>query len=153
MTDLPHRPTLFIDRNSGGKKLQRLIAEAIDIRVVLHDEHYKDGSSKVPDHVWLSDIGKLGWVIVTGDFDTLKSPLFLAGLHRSRARVFLLSALNGATLEGKAECIVVAWEKMLKISRDREPPLMWQFNKGGEVYSVDFKHKLGMLRRAGKTAT
>jgi hypothetical protein len=37
MSDLQHKPTLFIDRNSGGRLFKALIV-ASGIHVVLHDE-------------------------------------------------------------------------------------------------------------------
>jgi hypothetical protein len=40
---------------------------------------------------------------------------------------------------------------MLKICNEREPPLFWKINRAGQAVSIDFKHKLGMLRRSGKT--
>ena len=142
---LPPNPTLFIDRNSGGRKFKDLITAA-GITVVLHDEHFTD--PKTADDVWVEEISRLGWIMVTGDGKTRMSPLFLAALERSAARVFFLSALNGATYEGKAQCVIDAYEKMVKISTEREPPLFWQFNKGGEVYAVDFRSKLERYRRA-----
>lgn len=149
MTDSLHRHTLFIDRNSGGRTFRDLITNA-GIRVVLHDEHFKD--KRTPDEVWVKEIGRLGWIMVTGDAATTNSLLFLAALKRSQACVFLLNALNGASPEGKAEIVVGAYEKMLKICREREKPLFWRFNKGGEVYVVNFRERLGLLRRhAGQT--
>ncbi len=140
MSDSPHRPTLFIDRNSGGRKFRDLITKA-GIPVVLHDEHFRD--QKTPDKVWVKEIGELGWIMVTGDGATIRSLLFLQALARSKACVFFLNALNGATPEGKAECIVNAYAQMLKICSEREKPLFWRFNKGGEVVVVNFREKLG----------
>ena len=149
MTDSLHRPTLFIDRNSGGRKFRDSITKA-GIEVVLHDEHFKD--DKTPDEVWVKEIGELGWIMVTGDGATIKSLLFLQALKRSKARVFFLNALNGATPDGKAQCIINAYEKMVKICSEREAPLFWRFNKGGEVVVVNFRERLGLLRRrAGQT--
>jgi PIN like domain len=151
MTDLPHRPTLFIDRNSGGRIFRDLIANAIGVRVVLHDEHFR--SQTVADEVWLKEIGDKGWIIITGDAATIGAPLFLAALKRSRARVFILNGLDGATREGKAQCVIDCYETIISICQKREPPLFWRINKEGGATHIDFKHKLGILRKHGKTPT
>jgi len=144
MSDLPHRPTLFIDRNSGGRTFRDLITKA-GISVVLHDEHFRDNTT--PDEVWVKEIGDLGWIMVTGDGATMRSLLFLQALRRSTARVFFLNALNGATAEGKAQCIINAYDRMLKICSERAAPSFWRFNRGGEAVVVDFLERLGRLRR------
>src|SRR5580704_13315760 len=112
MIDSPHKPTLFIDRNSGGRRFKGLIAEA-GIQVVLHDEYFTDDTT--PDDVWLKEIGDKGWIMVTGDKATMKDLLFLQNLRRSKARVFFLNALNGASAEQKAKIIIDAYVTMLKI--------------------------------------
>jgi PIN like domain len=144
MSDLPHKPTIFIDRNAGGKIFRDLIVKA-GIQVVLHAEYFTDDTT--PDDVWLDEISRQGWIMVTGDKATMRDLLFLQKLARSKARVFFINALNGGSREEKAQCVINAYEKMLKICREREPPLFWQFNRGGEVVAVDFRAKLGMLRR------
>jgi hypothetical protein len=145
MTDLPHKPTLFIDRNSGGRIFRDILAKA-DIKVVLHDEEFEPTT---PDEVWVKEIGKKRWIAITCDARTMKAPLFLAALKRSTARVFILEGLNGASAEGKAQCIIDAYDKIIEISR-REPPLFWKINREGGATCIDFKHTLGLLRKAGR---
>jgi PIN like domain len=149
MTDLPHRPTLFIDRNSGGRIFRELI-EKEGIRVVLHDDCFKQDTG---DEVWLREISKRGWIMITCDADTLKSPLFLRNLKLSNGRVFLLNGLDGGTRQEKAKCVVDSYDTIIEVCRKREPPLFWRINREGKATVIDFKHKLGLLRRAGKAST
>ena len=106
MIGLP--PTVFIDRNSGGRIFRGQIEDA-GIKVVLHDEYFKD--RRTPDHVWLKAIGELGWIMVTCDSATMRDLLFLHSLKRSKARVFILDALEGASADGKAKCVIEAYPK------------------------------------------
>ena len=85
--------------------------------------------------------------MVTGDKATIRDLLFLQKLARHKARVFLLNALNGGSREEKAQCIIDAYDKMVKICSEREAPLFWRFNRGGECVVVDFREKLGLLKR------
>jgi len=146
MTDLPHKPTLFIDRNSGGRIFRDLLSKA-DLKVVLHDDAF---GPLTPDEEWVKEIGKRNWIAITCDLRTMKAPLFLSALKRSTARVFILEGLNGATAEGKAQCIIDSYDKIVDISR-RPPPLFWKINREGGATCIDFKHVLGLLRKAGKT--
>ena len=145
MSVLPHRPTIFIDRNSGGRTFRDLITSE-SFRVVLHDEHFKGRTPK--DEEWLKEIGDLGWIMVTGDLATAKSPLFLAELKRSESRVFLLNGLNGATRENKAKCIIDNYETMVRISGKYPAPLLWSITKDGRPYNINFRERLGMMRRS-----
>lgn len=90
MSRLPHRPTVFIDRNSGGKSFRGLIS-AKGISVRLHDEEFTD--KKTDDAVWMAEIAKRGWIMITGD-DVGRNYLFLERLKRSDAQVFILPGLN-----------------------------------------------------------
>ncbi len=53
-------------------------------------------------------IGRIGLVVGERDNDVTRQPLFLRQLADSKAHVFVLLALNGASPEGKASCIVQA---------------------------------------------
>jgi hypothetical protein len=88
--------------------------------------------------------------MVTDDGATMRSLLFLQALRRSKARVFFLNALNGASAEAKAQCIIDAYDRMLKICSEREAPSFWRFNRGGEAVVVDFLEKLGRLRQLSR---
>lgn len=149
MTVLPPKPTLFIDRNSGGRIFRKLI-EKEGISVVLHDDYFNQDTD---DDVWLKEVSDRGWIMITCDFNTLRSPLFLRSLKLSEGRVFLLNGLDGGSREEKARCVVNSYETILEVCRKREPPLFWRINREGRATVIDFKHKLGLLRKAGKTTT
>lgn len=125
----PPRHTLFIDRNSGGRLFKALI-EATGIPVVLHDECFPDTTE---DHDWLAKLGESGWLLVTGDDDTTRTHLFLHQLAGSRAHVFMLRGLNGASREAKAKCIVDAYPKMCELAGSKEPPTFWRVGKNDGV--------------------
>jgi hypothetical protein len=57
--------------------------------------------------------------------------------------------MNGATRDGKAKCVIDAYDKIIELSQ-REPPLFWKINRQGGATYIDFKHTLGLLRKAGK---
>jgi hypothetical protein len=147
MIGLP-RKLVFIDRNSGGRAFKSLIVDA-GIRVVLHDEHFRDPTT--PDEVWVKEVGRLGWLMVTGDVATERSFLFLTALKRSRAHVFILCGLNHASPQQRAECIIDAYSEMLSLSHQYRGPRLWKASAGKRLVEVNFRATLGKMRRYGRT--
>ena len=84
---LPESLTLFIDRNSGGRIFRDLLT-AKGLRVVLHDDEFPQAAA---DEDWLPAVAQKGWIIITGDNATTKSPLFLQQLNDSQAHVLFFS--------------------------------------------------------------
>ncbi|MCX6936831.1 MAG: hypothetical protein NTU80_02880 [Verrucomicrobia bacterium] len=139
------RPTVFIDRNSGGRLFKALI-KAAGIPVVLHDERFPDTTE---DHDWLAKLGTSGWLLVTGDDDTTRTPLFLHQLAESRAHVFMLRGLNGGSREDKARCIVDAYPKMCELAASNEPPTFWRIGKkDGIARAFDFRATLKKMNQS-----
>lgn len=139
----PDRPTIFIDRNSGGRSFKAIL-ESKGIRVVLHDEEF---ARDVPDETWISEVGKRGWIAITGDNAITRSPLALHHLIRSKLFLFILHGLNGATREGKAECILASYEKMSELVQTAEPPKIWRIGKDGVARLFDFRKVLVRMQR------
>lgn len=140
----PHKPPiLFIDRNSGGRTFRSLIEDK-GIRVKLHDDRFDDTAG---DDVWLKAIGDEGWIMVTGDIAITRTPLFLLRLSQGTARVFILNGLNGASPEGKAECVIANYERIVSICLERTGPMLWKFNKDGSRKEIDFKKILQRMKR------
>lgn len=139
----PDQPTIFIDRNSGGRSFKAAL-EAKGIRIVLHDDEF---ARDVPDETWISEVGKRGWIAITGDNAITRSPLALLHLSRSKLILFVLHGLNGATREGKAECILASYEKMAELLQASEPPKIWRIGKDGVARAFDFEKVLGRARR------
>ncbi len=148
MIGLP-RKTVFIDRNSGGRAFKDIILAA-NIRVVLHDEHFSD--PKTPDEVWVKEIGRLGWLMVTGDVATEKNPFFLDAFKHSRSHVFILCGLNHASPEERANCVINAYPKMISLSLGHKGPRLWKATTGGKILAVNFRETLGKLRKYGRAA-
>lgn len=56
------RPTYFTDRNLG-KQFPALLREA-GLDVIVHDDHFPE---RTLDDVWLPEVGRNGWVVLTRD--------------------------------------------------------------------------------------
>ena len=140
----PSAPTLFIDRNSGGRTFRDLVVKA-GIEVILHDEQFPQ---TMADEDWLGIVGNSGWLVVTGDNDTTRSPLFLQRLANSKAFVFVLLGLNGASREGKADCISKAYPTMRNLSQSEAAPFLWRIGKDDVSRPFDFRRVLARMHRS-----
>lgn len=118
-------PTIFIDRNSGGRTFRDFLTSA-GLNVVLHDEIYPQTTD---DEAWLEKGSGLGYIFVTGDKAVTRRILFLRQLAASRAYVFILYGLNGTTPQGKAGCILSALDRMVELMKLCEPPVLWKIGK------------------------
>lgn len=143
MSGLPHKPVLFIDRNSGGRTFRALIEDK-GISVTLHDDHF---GSLTDDTEWLRQVGEKGLIMITGDINISRTPLFLSTLARSVARVFILNGLNGASPEGKAQCIIASYERIVSICNANAGPLLWKINKDGTHKEIALRKHLERMRR------
>jgi PIN like domain len=143
MSGLPHKFVLFIDRNSGGRTFRALI-ENQGVAVKLHDEYF---SMNTEDPDWLREVGERGWIMITGDAKVTRAPLFLSTLTRTTARVFILKELNGATPEGKAQCVISHYERIVSICQTHKAPLLWKINKDGSLREIDFRKHLHRMKR------
>jgi hypothetical protein len=68
-------------------------------------------------------------VIVTGDKDVTHRLLFLKQLVASKAYVFILYGLNGASPQGKAGCVLSSIDKITELMKSGEPPALWKIGK------------------------
>ena len=139
----PESLTLFIDRNSGGRIFRDLLTSQ-GLRVILHDDEFPQAAA---DEDWLAVVGQKGWVIITGDNATTKSPLFLQQLASSQAHVIILLGLNGKTAEGKAHCILEHYQRICALVASSEPPAMWRIGNQNHSHPVEFLHILSRMKR------
>jgi predicted nuclease of predicted toxin-antitoxin system len=103
------------------------------LAIEIHDDHF---SRDEEDHVWLDEVGKRNWVVLTKDQRLRYRPLELAALRASRARVFVLVAGN-LTGEDVAEAFVAVLPRMARILRERSGPFIARINRVGAVTRID----------------
>ena len=143
---LNESPTLFVDRNSGGRSFRDFLIEQ-GLKVVLHDEEFPQTAA---DEDWVMSVGERKWVVITGDNATTSSPLFLLRLSKSKTFVFILHALNGASAADKADCILKAYKTITRLVGENHPPGVWRIGKDGIARQFDFQKVLVKMRQCRK---
>jgi hypothetical protein len=110
------------------------------MKVVLHDELFNQTTSD-PD--WLKKVAELGYIMVTGDKQITRQLLFLKQLSKSKAFVFVLHGLNGASPQGKAGCILSAMDKIRELVAAETPPALWKIAKDNRTaHKCDYEQIL-----------
>jgi hypothetical protein len=85
--------TFFLDR-SLGKEIVAQALRAAGADVEIHDDHFPPDAK---DEDWLTEVGSLGWIVLTKDRRFHTRILEITAIARARVRVFKLTA---ACLQG-----------------------------------------------------
>ena len=110
----PDDTVFFIDRSLGIEPIRTELINS-GLTVEIHDDHFPRDEE---DRVWLTSVGKRGWVVLTKDQKLRYRPLEIAALRASSARVFVLTAGNLLGTE-IAAAFVASLPGMRKILRSR----------------------------------
>ncbi len=107
----------FADRNLG-RRFPAILAAA-GITVHCHDDHFAQDCA---DEVWLTEIGKRGWVAITHDQRIRYKPNELRAVIDARAT--LLIVVGKAPFPAHAASFVNAIDKIIEFLDQHEPPLI-----------------------------
>lgn len=124
----PKGTVFFIDRSLGVDPIRSaLVTEGLSVQI--HDDHYKRDEE---DRVWLQEVGRRGWVVLTKDQRLRYRPLEIAALRSSGARVFILVAgnLRGSEI---AAVFVSALPAIYRILQAYQGPFVGRITKSGKV--------------------
>jgi len=124
----PEGTVFFIDRSLGVEPVRSaLISNGLTVRI--HDDHFKRDEE---DRVWLSEVGRRSWVVLTKDQRLRYRPLEISALRSSQARVFILVAgnLRGSEI---ADVFVSALNAIYRILQAHKGPFIARIAKSGKV--------------------
>lgn len=118
---------IFVDR-SLGKKIALPLIEA-GATVHLHDDRFEQN---VEDQVWLAEVGKRGWLVLTKDQWIRRRPLEREALLAANLKAFCFMSGSVAFSE-MAEVFVRALPAIRKIADTTPPPFIAGIYKDASV--------------------
>ncbi len=118
---------IFIDR-SLGKKIAVPLIEAGAI-VHLHDDYFPQNTE---DHVWLSEVGKRGWLVITKDQWIRRRPIERDAFLNAGLKVFCFMSANVPFSE-VADALAKALPLIKKLSESTPPPFIAGIYKDASV--------------------
>ena len=98
--------------------------------VELHDDHFPQDTQ---DQVWLAEVGKRGWVVLTKDKHLRYRAVETNALKSAKVRAFVLTArsdLSGAEI---GQIFVKALPGMRRLCETGSGPFVAHVNRGGSV--------------------
>lgn len=105
----------FTDRDLGKGFPNALIAAGLEVK--LHQDHFPQNC---PDAVWLEEVGKRGWVVITHDGRIRYKPNELDAVMKHG--VALLVVIGAVPHRELAAGFVATLERILKFMEARKPP-------------------------------
>jgi PIN like domain len=125
----PESPVFFIDRNLSKNIFARAFAAA-GVRCELHDNHFPPNT---PDTVWIEEVAKRGWVILTADrrirYNTWEKKVFLA----AKTYIFVLGTRQSLKATEMAELFLRAVDAMTRALAEHEAPVIFKVYQDGRV--------------------
>jgi hypothetical protein len=131
-------PVLFLDECLGSTDVPHALRTK-GIRVELLHEHFDPAT---PDTIWLAEVGKRGWVVLTKDQRIRRRRVELEALLAANVAAFVLTSGN-LTGAATATAFASAWPRIQKLVRDYTLPF---------VAAVDVKGGVRLLTPAVRRA-
>jgi predicted nuclease of predicted toxin-antitoxin system len=128
----PHEKlVLFVDRSLGKQIIASALRKA-GYSVEVHDDHFPPDA---PDNLWLSDVSRRGWVVLTKDKRIRYRASELAAVSATRARVFTLTAGSIQARE-MADIFILAMPKVQAFVVRNSPPYIVTISRSGVLSKV-----------------
>lgn len=128
---LPEQLVLFIDRSLGKQIIASALRHA-GHSVEVHDDHFPPDA---PDNVWLSDVSRRGWIVLTKDKRIRYRASELAAVSATKARVFTLTA-GSIQAQEMADIYIRAMPKVQAFVARHSPPYIVTISRSGVLSKV-----------------
>jgi hypothetical protein len=115
----------------GRRKVAELLRQA-GARVEVHDDHFAQGT---PDALWLAEVGKRGWIVLTRDKRIRRRVTELAAIVQAKVGAFVLTA-NDVNAAGIASAFISALPTIRRYAAEQPRPFIATVTRGGAVKLV-----------------
>jgi predicted nuclease of predicted toxin-antitoxin system len=121
----------FLDANLGRHQIANQLRAAGET-VILHDDHFPEGTK---DEVWLSEIGKKGWIVLTKDDQIRYHRTEVESIKHSGARVIILPRGNMKAAD-LGTILVAALPRIRRFVKKTPPPFIGRLSPNGTVVAI-----------------
>lgn len=127
---------LFWDRNVG-KAIPRALRivkprGVEDVRYYAEVFPGTDNKKEEGDDPWLSDIGRLGWVVITQDHEFHNKPSELQAIQQHSVACFYLWGQRAPRWE-QFQCFARAFDEIVKVEAAVPKPFIYVINRRGSL--------------------
>lgn len=126
------RPVIVLDMTFSSAKLGEFLSKFPEWRVELLGKHF---AHNCPDHVWIPDVAKRGWIIISADKAIRRSPEVCDAVQASHAKVFFMGR-GGHRGEDYMAILGAARHRILRIAKNNAGPFFARIHQTTEVELV-----------------
>ena len=118
--------TFFLD-HQVGKYIVAEMLRAAGSSVEVHLDHFPGNT---PDHEWIPEVGRRGWVLITKDQHIRRNPLERAAYAAAKLRGFVVT---GKDMSGNelGDLLVRCLDGMVRRTAGRTGPLLFTISRAG----------------------
>jgi hypothetical protein len=116
------------------------------LTVEAHKDHF---NSDEDDAVWIREVGRRGWAIITKDKRVRSRQLEVVALLNSGQPTFVVTSGN-ATAQSNVKTIMTALNDMIGCIRTIQPPFVAQITGAGQLTVLMTQAKLMELAAKGR---
>lgn len=124
--------TLFLDESLDSLSVVTALRDA-GATVVRLTEHFSKGTA---DDVWLAEVGKNGWIVLTRDKRIRYRQIERVALQTARVRAFVFTGGN-VTARDTGTVLAGALDRILRISSADPGPFIYHIGKSGKPVQMD----------------
>jgi len=125
----PEQLVFFVDRSLGRKIIPTALRKTGE-EVRVHDEHFPQDTR---DEVWLGDVGKRGWVVLTKDKHIRYRAIEVHALRAANVRAFVLAARGDLSGAEVGQIFAKALLAMKKLCATTAPPFIALVSRDSKV--------------------
>ena len=125
----PEQLVFFVDRSLGRKIIPTALRKTGE-EVRVHDEHFPQDTR---DEVWLGDVGKRGWVVLTKDKHIRYRAIEVHALRAANVRAFVLAARGDLSGPEVGQIFVKTLPAMKKLCATTAPPFIAVVSRDSKV--------------------
>jgi hypothetical protein len=122
----------FIDRSLGKRSVAEPLREA-GLQVEVHDDHFPQDA---PDEVWLTEVGRRRWYVLTRDERIRYRRLEADAVRNARVGMFVVVSKN-LTGPHTAQIIVNALGRIQRFISSHRRPFIAKIYRDGHVEKLD----------------
>lgn len=128
----PERLVFFVDRSLGRKVIPDAL-RAAGAKTRVHDEFFPQDAK---DEVWLAEVGRQGWVVLTKDKHIRYRQVEIQALLAGKVRAFILTARGDLSGAEVGQIFIKAMPAMKKLCDTATPPFIARVSRDSSVTLV-----------------
>jgi len=132
LTSPPERLVFFVDRSLGRKVIPDALRAAGE-EVRAHDDLFPQDAR---DEVWLAEVGRHGWVVLTKDKHIRYREVEIRALLTAKVACFILTARGDLSGVEVGRVFVKALPAMRRLCRATVPPFIARVSRDSKVALV-----------------